>query len=234
MRIKGLLVISEDEILKKKENYYGDGSSSLRLIFVGRDFFQKGGGALLRAAVKMRNDFNIEIYAVGDFDHQTFATSPEIDVADEMRKLISGNSWIHHYSSLPNPEVLALAKTCHIGLLPTRDDTFGFSVLEFQACGLPCITTDIRALPEINNDEIGWLVQVPKLANGCADFSTSEKMGELSHAIEQGLEKILRAALAKPESIFLKGVKALKNINENHSPVEYGKRVGEIYHEAIG
>ncbi|MFW2788163.1 glycosyltransferase, partial [Acinetobacter baumannii] len=50
----------------------------------------------------------------------------------------------------------------HIGLLPTWADTFGYSVLEFQACGCPVISTDVRALSEINNNDIGWLINVDK------------------------------------------------------------------------
>ena len=86
----------------------------------------------------------------------------------------------------------------------------------------------------MNNDEIGWLVQVPKMANGCADFSTPEKMRELSQSIENGLVEKLCEALSKPDGIFAKGVKALQSVETNHSPEEYGKRLGEIYMEAIG
>ena len=205
-----------------------------KIIFVGKDFFRKGGAEAVRALAKIREDFEVEAFLVGDFHHVDYASSWEVDSAEEMRRLFFENAdWLHHYKSMPNGKVLALAQTCHIGLLPTRDDTFGYSVLEFQSCGLPCITTNIRALPEINNDEIGWLVQVPKLANGCADFSTTEKMRELSRAIERGLCKMLQEALAKPETIFTKGIKAQKNLAANHSPERYGKRLGEIYEEAV-
>ena len=205
-----------------------------KMIFVGKDFFRKGGAEIVRVLVRIRKSFPIEAFLIGDYNHVDYASSWEVDSAEEMHKLFFENkSWLHHFKSIPNAEMLSLAETCQVGLLPTRDDTFGYSVLEFQACGLPCITTDIRALPEVNNEEIGWLVKVPKLANGCADFSTTEKMRELSCAIETGLAEKLAEALAKPELIQEKAVGALRNIEINHSPNTYGKRLGEIYAEAL-
>ena len=56
--------------------------------------------------------------------------------------------------------------------------------MEFQACGLPRITTDVRALPEINNDKYGWLIQVAK--NGAVDLSSDESLHDLSARIEIG------------------------------------------------
>lgn len=208
--------------------------SPVKLIFCGKDFFRKGGSEIVRALVDVRKDFNIEAYLIGDYEHIDYASSWEVDSADEMYRTISQNAnWLHHYSGMPNNDMLELAKTCHIGLLPTRDDTFGYSVLEFQACGVPCITTDIRALPEVNNDEIGYIVNVPKLANGCADFSSVGKMSALSHAIEDGLEVQLREALSNLETVFEKGLKSIQNIYTNHSIEKYGLLLGDIYREAI-
>lgn len=188
----------------------------------------------MRALVELRKDFEIEAFLVGKFDHVDYASSWDVDSAYEMSKIFSENeSWLHHYTVMPNEELLALAKTCYVGLLPTRDDTFGYSVLEFQACGLPCVTTDIRALPEINNDEIGWIVNVPKLSNGCADFSTPEKMRELSKAIEVGLVEKLREVLSNTITISEKGKLALANLKKNHSPGEHGHRLAKIYGEAL-
>ena len=225
---------SEDAIVQKTRDRRG-GGEPIRLIFVGKNLYRKGGSEIVKAAVEVRKDFEIEAFVIGDFEHVDYASSWEVDSAEDMRRLLKENDdWLHHFTTMPNDEVIALAKTCHIGLLPTRDDTFGYSVLEFQACGLPCITTDIRALSEVNNDGIGWLVNVPKLPNGCADFSTAEKMRELSQTIEKGLVGKLREALSRPEAIAGKGIKALHNIETNHSPETYGRRLGEIYEEALG
>lgn len=226
------VLVSYDDI-SRRINSKGS-TSTLRLIFVGKDFFRKGGAEIAKALVKLRKDFSIEAFLVGKFDHVDYASSWEVDSVDEMRKLFYENeSWLHHYPSMPNAEILNLAKTCHIGLLPTRDDTFGYSVLEFQACGLPCVTTNVCSLPEINNDSIGWMVNVTKLSNGSADFSTSEKMRELAETTEKGLIEKLREALSNTTAIGEKGLLALENIKSNHSPEEYGQQLVEIYEKAV-
>jgi len=212
----------------------GGGGGGLRLLFCGNDFFRKGGSEIVRALVKVRRDFEIEAYLIGDYNHVDYASSRKVDSAEEIGKLLRENSaWLHHYVSMPNCEMLELAKTCHIGLLPTRDDTFGYSVLEFQACGLPCITTDIRALPEVNNNQIGWMLNVPKKMNGCADFSTVEKMRELSETIEHELEDRLREALSNPTLIYKKAMLSLAHIQECHSPLRFGTRLREIYEDSL-
>ena len=208
--------------------------SGFRVIFCGKDFFRKGGSEIVRALLKVRKDFPVEAYLIGDYKHVDYASSWEIDHADEMRRAFEGNScWLHHWDKMPNGEMLKLAKTCHVGLLPTRDDTFGYSVLEFQACGLPCITTDIRALPEVNNDEIGWVVSVPKKPDRRADFSTPDKMRELSMIIENGLVDKLRESLSSPEKICEKSRRAIANLSLSHSPKVFAQRLDEIYREAM-
>ncbi len=223
-----VLVDTDPEPVSSQDN-------AVRFIFCGKDFFRKGGSEIVRALVTVRKDFPVEAHLIGDFNHVDYASSWKIDSADEMRGLFDDNSnWLHHYDRMPNAEMLELAKTCHIGLLPTRDDTFGYSVLEFQACGLPCITTDVRALPEVNNDEIGWLVKVPKKADDRADFSTPEKLRELSDTIEAGLIAKMTEALVNPGLIAAKGARALDNIRCRHSPEFFGERLGTIYKEALG
>ena len=206
----------------------------IKVLFCGKDFFRKGGSEIVRALVRVREDFPVEAYLIGDFNHVDYASSWDVDSADEMRMLIDENSnWLHHWDRMPNDEMLKLAKTCHVGLLPTRDDTFGYSVLEFQACGLPCITTDIRALPEVNNDEIGWVVSVPKKPDRRADFSTPDKMRELSVIIENGLVDKLRESLSSPNTICEKSRRALANLSLRHSPEVFAQRLDEIYKEAM-
>ena len=206
----------------------------LRLIFIGYDFYRKGGAALLKAAVRLRRDFPLELFVIGDFRHWTYTCSKSIDCAEEIDEIIAHNEWIHHFRRMPNNLALDLAKHCHVGFLPTRDDTFGYSVLEFQACGLPCITTDVCSLTEVNNERIGWLIDIPGDAYHRADFSSPSKIQELSNIIETGLEMKLRCALSNPAQIFEKGRLSLENIRRNHSPSVFGQKLIKIYDEALG
>ena len=124
-------------------------------------------------------------------------------------------------------------KICDIGLLPTYADSFGLSVLEAQACGLPVISTDVRVLPEINNTDCGWLIRVPKNEMGEALYSTPEERAQLSQKIQDGLEAILRSILKDQSSIYPKALKALERIREMHDPEDFSQKLREIYQKAL-
>ncbi len=92
----------------------------------------------------------------------------------------------------------------------------------------------MRALPEINNTETGWLIRVPKNDLGEALYSTPEERERLSQHIQAGLEAIIGSIVADPSVIFTKGVKALDRIREMHDPAAYAQKLREIYHQALG
>lgn len=221
-------LIEEEELLKK------DISSPLKFIFIGRDFFHKGGKESLNAILKNRKEYPIELILIGDFNRHDYLTCELCDVSWDVEKLINENQdWITYYPSLENTKVLELMKTCHVGLLPTRADTYGYSVLEMQACGLPVITTDVRALPEINNEECGWFIHVPKNACGEASYTTPEEIVALSQTIEVQLEVIVKAICDAPQQIKEKALASLKRIKEMHSPEGYAAQLKRIYDEAL-
>lgn len=129
--------------------------------------------------------------------------------------------------------MLDLLKNADVGLLPTWADTYGLSVLEAQAAGCPVITTDVRALPEINNNRVGWLIRVPKDALGEAVYTTAEDREVLSQVIEAGLENIIRSIAADPSMIAVKGQAALERIRAEHDPQAYADKLRQIYHNAL-
>ena len=228
-------LITQDELAQK----WMDRDKSLKFFFVGRDFFHKGGGEILRAFLRLREIINCELFLVGDMSRHDYIDLPSVDDTSKHLRIVDENKWIHYFSSLPNEKVLALMKTCDVGLLPTRADTYGYSVLEMQACGLPVITTDVRALPEINNDQCGWVIKGCGVRDGSmtygeADYSSPEKLYELSKKIELGICDTCKEIASKPSSVREKGVCALKRILLDHNPKVYGKRLSEIYKEALG
>lgn len=206
----------------------------LRFIFVGRDFFHKGGKESLNAILKVRREHPIELILIGDFNRHDYLTCDLCDDPLDVEKLINENQdWITYYPSLENAKVLELMKTCHVGLLPTRADTYGYSVLEMQACGLPVITTDVRALPEINNEECGWLIHVPKNAYGEAFYAMPEEIVALSQTIESQLEVIVKAICENSQQIREKAIASLKRIKEMHSPERYAEMLMQVYEMSL-
>ena len=213
-----------------------DDQHPIRLILVGEGFFRKGGREILRAFDKLirEENANLKLILVSSLRMDHYAAKETLEDLAWASSFIQDHSdWIEHYPTLSEPEVLNLMKTCDIGLLPTYADSYGFSVLESQACGLPVISTDVRALPEINNLDCGWLIRVPKNQMGEALYSTPEERAHLSQQIQDGLEAILRNILKEPSSIYPKALKALQRIREMHDPEDFSQKLREIYQKAL-
>ena len=208
----------------------------LRFMLVGAAFFRKGGREILQTFEKLvrQEGLLLRLIIVSALRLEPYAAhETEADAAWAKQKLSENADWIEWYPQLPNAEVLELLKQADVGLLPSYADTYGLSVLEAQACGKPVITTDIRALPEINPETAGWLIKVPKNELGEALYTTPEERAELSNAIQTGLEAIVRSIIDDPSQIAIKGTAALARIRQQHDPQMYAEALRQIYHLAL-
>ncbi len=208
----------------------------IRFILVGSGFFRKGGLETLKAFEKLVKNEGapIKLVIVSSLRLEPYAArETEVEKDWAVRFIEENSDWIEYYSSLPNDKTIELIKKCDIGLLPTYADSYGFSVLEAQACGLPVISTDVRALPEINNTDIGWIIRVPKNDLGEALYFTAEERERLSQQIQAGLEAIVHNIVADPSVIFEKAVKSIERIREMHDPTAYAQKLRGIYQDAL-
>ncbi len=213
-----------------------DQAHPIRFILVGAGFFRKGGRELFRTFQKLAGEegFPIRLVVVSSLRLEPYAAQETEEDLSWARQIIASKpKWLEYYEELPNSEVLDLLKNADVGLLPTWADTYGLSVLEAQACGCPVITTDVRALPEINNNRVGWLIRVPKDELGEAFYGTGEDRQRLSQEIQNGLESIIRSIVAEPAMIALKGQAALERIRTEHNPHDYAERLRQIYLDAV-
>ena len=207
----------------------------IRFGFIGKAFFRKGGMAICKALARVRKEYPIELFVIGDIEYFDYAGNPTVDDCAAAYKFFEQHKeWAHYFKVLPNASVLELMKSCHVGLLPTRDDTFGYSLLEMQACGLPCITTDIWSLPEVNNSECGWVIHLEKNDLRQADYFSNDAIRVLDGIIEEGIYQACMDALSDREKIRQKGLKSLERIHRFHSPAAYSDALGKIYQEALG
>ena len=204
----------------------------IQFMLVGAAFFRKGGREILQAFEKLvkQEGLPLKLIIVSALRLEPYAAhETEADAAWARQKIAENADWIEYYPQLPNAEVLERMKQADVGLLPSYADTYGLSVLEAQACGKPVITTDIRALPEINSDEVGWLLRVPKNELGEALYTTPEERADLSLAIQNGLEEVVRSIAQEPEQIARKGAAALERIRREHDPQAYAEALRKIY-----
>lgn len=206
-----------------------------RLLFIGNSFFRKGGMEILQTLRRIKDkssyDFNLIIISSLSIDNYARHEGPR--EVSEAKKMIHENSeWIKFYSTIPYHNVIELMKKSHLALLPTWADTYGFSVLECQASGCPVISTDVRALPEINNDEIGWVINVPKNRLGEAIYATIEQREIMKKTIEHGLEEEVTKILRDRKCILRKSKATISHIKKNHSPERYANKIYTIYKES--
>jgi len=211
-------------------------SGRLRLMFAGSAFFRKGGREIVDTLLKLRHELGdcLELVLISSFKIEDYATrETPLDVQRYQALVHENMDWIEYYPLLSNVEVLALMKSSQVGLLPTHADSYGYSMLEFQASGCPVISTDVRALPEINNERVGWLIPVPKNDLGEARYGSVEERQKLSQAISHGLETALRSILAGPGSIRVKGELALERIRQEHNPADRAEKLRNWYTEVL-
>jgi hypothetical protein len=91
----------------------------------------------------------------------------------------------------------------------------------------------VRALPEINNDEAGWVIKVPKNRLGEAIYTTPEDRTEISRAIKSGLARAIAEIMDDGQVIHRKANASLKRIRDDHSPEEFARQLGELYRQAL-
>lgn len=214
-------LISEEEIRIRNQSV----QDTIRFVFVGTGFYVKGGKEIVEALSKLKNDYPIHLTIISDF-LEVPQQEPQYTKEDyrQCRKLICENSsWITVYNKLTNRQVLRICRQCHVGLLPSYGDTYGYVCLEFQACGMPVVTSDIRALPEINNEDCGYLFHIDSHMSGKEKQENNRK--ELAGILEKILEH--------PADIERKGINSLRRIREQHSPQKYGEFMYRQYEKAL-
>lgn len=203
----------------------------INFIFIGNDYFTKGGAEMLDAFKKLRNEYsNFHLYILSNFYIEPACNVLHAgdDDVKNAKQIIASMPWITLRENVPNEDALELIAKCHVGLLPSYLETYGFSVLEMQAAAVPVITTDIAAFPEINNDACGWIINLPSRDTLSASASAVTRQQYRQYAMN-GLEAILKGIMTNPEAISAKGDSAQERIKEFHSPEKYGSDLEQFY-----
>lgn len=220
------LLMKKTEVLHSPQNILIEGlefekkhnTQKIHFIFVGREFFIKGGREMIQALSKFESKYDFKLTLISSLQPDDRLTNTSCEDAAKWRQIICEKRWIDFYESLPNQDVLEKCKEATVGLLPSYADTYGYSVLEMQASGCPVITTNVRAFPEINNEECGWICCIPVNSLG---FCNGESISDLSEILEQELMRYFQSIFDNPEVIQKKGKKALERIQRMHDPDEY-------------
>ena len=213
---------------------YTKKSNDFTFIYVGRDYFRKGGRETVQVLTELRKKYNFRLILISDLrvdEVKYLRTNHDIEDA---KKLINDNlSWIEYHEFLPNNEVIEKIKQSDVALLPTWMDTYGYSIIECQACGTPVISTSLIALTETNYDKVGWLINVPvnKLNNPI--HRTKKEKDLFYYVLSKGLYETIEYVLNHKDEVQIKSENCLKRIEEYHKPEAYVKNLNLIYKNQI-
>jgi len=210
----------------------------LTFTFVGNEFYRKGGAEVVIAFSELAeegiiNSETVEVNLTGNLNNRhNFIHGEYQDEASfykEIEQLIARHPVFTHASSRPNSEIVALFKRAHVGLLPGWQDTYGFSVLEMQACGCPVISTNVRALPEINPDAAGWMIACPLNAMSELTVASVEDKRALRRLIVTQLKAHVLAILRERAAILSRSQHAVRRIETHHNPDRFKESLDAIY-----
>ena len=218
------LVITQNEVIDK----FSSLTNSLELVFVGNEFWRKGGKELIEILDRYAEDYKFNLTIISNLSYTSYSNlSTHNGEKIITEKFIDEKKWITLKKNIDNKEVLKILKKSHIGFLPTYADTYGFSVLEMQAAGCPVVTTNVNALKEINNNEIGWVIEVPLKEENCTNKDYEQKV---HNALMDKLDCTIKEVLnSKYENYKEKAIKCLDKIEKVNSPEKYGEKLFEIY-----
>lgn len=216
------VLINKDEIIDKFNDI-----DNMEFVFVGNDFWRKGGMELLHILNKYATDYNFKLTIISNLSYTKYYTlSTHKDEREVVEKYINDRNWIDLKSELKNEEVLKILKKSHIGFLPTYADTYGFSVLEMQAAGCPVVTTDVSALKEINNNDVGWIMETD------INYMDEKYEQKMQKKILENLDKIMFEILnCKSDELKNKAFNAVNKIKNVNSPQMYEKKLFEVYNK---
>jgi glycosyltransferase involved in cell wall biosynthesis len=131
--------------VKQKKEYQSLANRKLKVLFIGGLSQRKGLSYLFDAVEGMQNE--VELTIVG---HKAVANCDVLNLALEKHK------WI---PSLSHDQVLACMREHDVFVFPSLFEGFGLVITEAMSQGVPVITTDRTAGPDLIKDgENGWIV----------------------------------------------------------------------------
>jgi glycosyltransferase involved in cell wall biosynthesis len=198
------------------------------LVFVGNEFFRKGGDFAVTAFERLKRSFPLGMTVVSSMSETNDVYRVTPGSAKIWQKRM-GDLGVIHLSNLSTGKVREVLSTADVLLLPTLEDSYGYSMIEAMATGVAVVATDVEAIPEIVTDgESGLLVPVPKTEEGRIIYA--EEVGE---RITAGLVSRLEDLLGHRENLREMGMKGRRRYDRIFRPDVVGERLSAVYRQAL-
>ena len=200
-------------------------SDKIRLSFIGRDLYPKGGYLLQEAFKVLDKKYDVQLKLKGIVPPELRLNNPNIIYMDQ--RLDKDEFYNQIFGD------------CDIYVQPTMCDSYGVSILEAMSTGLPVVCTDDFTLPEMVEEGVnGFTVKTP--------VSWYEHLRRGAH---EGYEKSIRLnhvdtvnELVKKLSTLIEDSSLRKKMGENSfkmvesgkfSIKERNKKLKEIYEKSL-
>jgi glycosyltransferase involved in cell wall biosynthesis len=201
--------------------------NELHFIFVGTDFYRKGGLISVKAFLACFKDVNhIKLTIISTLEKGY--VSDFSDEAHEWLLLqIAENEQITWLNGAGNDVVLNKLSQADVLLLPTYADTFGYSVIEGMANACVPVVSNIRALPELVNSDTGYLVEtkIDTFGNLDKNITINEHATSLTKGLEQAFNQIQKDW--DSGELALKKIAAHQWVKENCNMQAYALQLNE-------
>ena len=193
-------------------------SSKIRLLFVSRGFYFKGGLYALEVIDILTKKYNnVEGIVVSD-------------VPKEVYERCRGNKKIKFLDIMPQKKLFdEIYPSCDIFIYPSFTDTFGFTITEAMSFGLPVVSTIGHSRKElIKNGENGFVVDSP-----FGDYVKKKDLENLNRKIVEDLQKVTEKLIQNKRLLIKMSKNCKKLIRDGKFSIQMrNKKLKRIYREA--
>jgi glycosyltransferase involved in cell wall biosynthesis len=178
-------------------------NDKLKIIFVGRPTLSKGIQYLIQTLDQL--DFPWELEIAGSIPEKPHQISQKLD-------LLLKDSRCKFLGQIQNKNLLKKMRESHIFLFPSLFEGFGQVLLEALSCGLPVITTNNTAGPDIIDDgKNGFLTPIRDTKETIEIINNLYQNEELRISIaENGFTKASEYTWIKYQNELIKIIKTTK------------------------
>ena len=183
------------------------GEATGAAVFAGRLSSEKGVDTLIRAVGRTAR-------ALGDRDGVLLDIAGDGPERAELETLAHrvAPGRVRFHGHMARADLQHLIRSATVSVVPSRwHENQPLAVLESFALGVPVLGTDLGGLPEMVDDETGWVVP----AND-----------------DEAMAAELVRAFSDPWATHQRGIYARKRVEERHAPATHLKAIESIYEEA--
>lgn len=214
----------------------------LRVLFVGRDAFGKGLLPTLDAIDACRaQGAAIAATVVCSFEPRNYISKGRDTEPRRTLERMQAMPSLTYHARLPNAEIHRLMQTHDVLAFPTLDESLGWVAVEAAMAGMPVITTDVFALPELVHDgHSGVLIPIDRNHTGRwaglwlegAEFDL--QVARTFENLRSGIERALLGFADNPGRIAAMGTAAKAHIESLYGFELARRQLADIYGAARG